>query len=135
WFPMFDEIEIDDAVNRWIGFSRYKCSLTATIDNVPCGLVTLYLQPYRRLAHQCEFGIIVSPEHRGKGIGTLLIKNAIHLAKSNFRIELLHLQVKGENPAMRLYSRMGFREFGRQNHWLKNENGDYESRVFMERFL
>ena len=82
-----------------------------------------------------RIGIIVSPEHRGKGIGTLLIKNAMHLAKNNFRIELMHLQVKGENPAMRLYSKMGFREFGRQNHWLKDENGVYESRVFMERFL
>ena len=60
-FRCFDEIEIDDAVNRWIGFSRYKCSLTATIDNVPCGLVTLYLQPYRRLAHQCELGLSSAP--------------------------------------------------------------------------
>ena len=29
WFPMFDEVEIEDAVQRWIGFARYKCSLTA----------------------------------------------------------------------------------------------------------
>lgn len=135
WFPMFDEVEIDDAVNRWIGFSRYKCSLTALKDGVPCGLITLYLQPYRRLSHQCEFGIIMSPEHRGQGIGTLLIKNAINLAKNNFRIELLHLQVNAENPAMRLYQRMGFREYGRQTHWLKDENGRYVGRVFMERFL
>lgn len=142
WFPMCDEIEVDDAVNRWIGFSRYKCSLTAVKDGIPCGLTTLYLQPYRKLAHQCEFGIIVAPESRGQGIGTLLIKNVMHLAKENFRIELLHLQVYAENPAMRLYQRMGFREYGRQNHWIKEvikEKGEeikiYVGRVFMERFL
>ena len=135
WFPMFDEMEIDDAVARWIGFSRYKCSLTATYNGVPCGICTLYLQPYRKLAHQCEFGIIVSPEMTNKGVGTLLISNIMHLAKENFHIELLHLQVYAENPAMHLYQRMGFKEFGRQTHWIKEKDDFYVGRVFMERFL
>lgn len=135
WFPMCDEVEIDDAVARWIGFSRYKCSLTAVINNVPCGISTLYLQPYRKLAHQCEFGIIVAPDMRGKGVGTSLINNLIHLAKENFNVELLHLQVYAENPAIRLYQRMGFREFGRQTHWIKENEDFYVGRVFMERFL
>lgn len=134
WFPMADNVEIDDAVNRWIGFSRYKCSLTAVLDGIPCGLMTLYLQPYRKLAHQCEFGIVVGSGYRGKGIGGELIKNGMHLAKEHFRIELLHLQVYAENPAMRLYKRFGFREFGRQTNWIK-DNGVYVGRVFMERFL
>lgn len=134
WFPMFDEAEIDDAVMRWIGFHRYKCSLTAVKDGIPCGLTTLYLQPYRKLAHQCEFGIIVGEGNRGAGIGGLLLTNLMHLAKENFRIELLHLQVYAENPAMRLYRRFGFREFGRQTHWIKDE-GVYVGRVFMERFI
>ncbi|KIC75406.1 putative acetyltransferase [Neochlamydia sp. EPS4] len=135
WFPMFDEVEIDDAVARWIGFSRYKCSLTATKEGVPCGITTLYLQPYRKLAHQCEFGIIVAPEMRGQGVGTLLISNLSHMAKENFKIEVLHLQVYAENPAINLYTRMGFREFGRQTHWIKEKDGFYVGRVFMERWL
>lgn len=135
WFPMDDQVEIDDAVNRWIGFSRYKCSLTAVKDGVPCGLTTLYLQPYRKLAHQCEFGIIVGESYRGRGVGTELLKNLMHLAKDQFRIELLHLQVYSENPAIHLYSRMGFTEFGRQMSWIKERDGTYTGRVFMERFL
>lgn len=135
WFPMDDQVEVDDAVNRWIGFSRYKCSLTAVKDGVPCGLTTLYLQPYRKLAHQCEFGIIVANNYRGQGIGTELLKNLIHLAKEQFRIELLHLQVYSENPAIHLYSRMGFKEFGRQMGWIRERDGTYTGRVFMERFL
>lgn len=134
WFPMYDEVEIDDAVMRWIGFHRYKCSLTAVKNGIPCGLTTLYLQPYRKLAHQCEFGIIVGSGFRGAGIGGLLLNNLMHLAKENFRVELLHLQVYAENPAMRLYRRFGFREFGRQTHWIKDD-GVYVGRVFMERFI
>lgn len=134
WFPMDDQIEIDDAVMRWIAFHRYKCSLTIVKDGIPCGIATLYLQPYRKLAHQCEFGIIVGKNFRNMGIGSYLMSSIMHLAKEKFKIELLHLQVYAENPAMRLYKRFGFKEFGRQDGWIK-ENNRYVGRVFMERFL
>ena len=135
WFPMADDVEIDDAVNRWVGFSRYKCSLTAVKDGVPCGLCTLYLQPYRKLAHQCEFGIIVGEKFRNQGVGTQLLKHLSHLARERFSIELLHLQVYAENPARRLYERLGFTEFGRQTHWIKEDDGTYTARIFMEKML
>ena len=135
WFPVSEEREIEDAIQCWIGFSRYKCSLTAVKDGVPCGVATLYLQPYRKLAHQCEFGIIVGTGYRGQGIGTELLKNLMHLAKDKFLIELLHLQVYSENPAIHLYTRMGFKEFGRQTHWIKEIDGTYTGRLFMEKNL
>lgn len=135
WFPMADEVEVDDATGRWIGFSRYKCSLTAVKEGVPIGLTTLYLQPYRKLAHQCEFGIIVAPEYRGQGVGSLLLSSLMTLAKDTFKIELLHLQVYSENPAIRLYSRFGFKEFGRQDRWIRELDGSYTGRIFMERNL
>jgi len=134
-FPMNDELEVNDAVARWIYFHKYKSSLTALYQGEPIGLATLYLQPYRRIAHQCEFGIIVDEKWRGRGIGALLIKNIIHLAKAEFRIELLHLQVYGGNPAVRLYERCGFVEFGRQAHWLKDIDNQYVARIFMEKLL
>jgi RimJ/RimL family protein N-acetyltransferase len=135
WFPMYDEVEIDDAVTRWIAFSKYRCSLTATFNGEPCGLTTLYLQPYKKLAHQCEFGIIVGTGHRNKGIGNELIKNIINLGRNYYGIELLHLQVYAENPAIHLYQRWGFKEFGRQTHWIKEAPDDYRGRVFMEKFI
>jgi RimJ/RimL family protein N-acetyltransferase len=134
WFPMYDETEIEDAVCRWISFNRYRCSLTVVKDGVPCGIATLYLQPYRRISHQCEFGIIISESYRNQGIGTYLLNNLLHFAKTHFNIELIHLQVYAENPAINLYKRFGFKEFGRQNHWIKDVDR-YVGRIFMERHL
>lgn len=134
WFPMIDEVEIDDAVMRWIAFYRFKCSLTITKDKIPCGIATLYLQPYRKLAHQCEFGIIVGTQYRNQGIGSYLMSSIMHLAKEKFNIELLHLQFYAENPAVNLYKRFGFTEFGRQSGWIKDE-GRSVGRIFMERYL
>lgn len=134
-FPMQSDPEIDDAIARWIGFSRYQCSLTAMIDGQPVGIATLFLQPYERIMHQCEFGMIVSEKVRGQGIGSALLKELMKLAKESFSIELLHLQVYEKNPAIRLYRQLGFREFGRQSHWIKEKDGRYQARIFMECYL
>lgn len=135
YFPMQDQIEIEDAANRWVGFSRYRCSLTAVKSEVPIGICTLYLQPYRKLMHQSEFGIIVAPSHRGLGIGARMLKALFELAKRDFAISLMHLQVYEGNPAIRLYERMGFREFGRQDKWIKERDDTYRGRIFMEKEL
>jgi putative acetyltransferase len=134
WFPLQDEIEIDDAVVRWISFYRFQCSITILKDGVPCGIATLYLQPYFKLAHQCEFGILVGKDYRNMGIGSYLMSCIMHLAKEKFMIELLHLTVYATNPAIKLYRRFGFTEFGRQEFWIKEKKG-YFARVFMERQL
>jgi RimJ/RimL family protein N-acetyltransferase len=134
WFPMANEFEVDDAVRRWISFSRVRSSLTAELDGKPCGLVTLYVQAYKKLQHQSEFGIIVASGMRNQGIGSFLMRSMMRLAKEQFHLELVHLQVYAENPAIRLYKRFGFREFGRQTHWIK-EQDRYVGRIFMERFL
>lgn len=135
WFPFGDDVEAEDSVKRWISFSRYRCSLTAVVDGVPKGLATLYLQPYKKLAHQCEFGIIVAPDARNLGIGAKLITSLEKLAKETFNIELIHLQVYEGNPAIRLYERMGYKKYGYQAHWIKELDGTYVGRTFMEKDL
>lgn len=133
-FPMADPPEIEDSVKHWIGFAKYKSSLTATIDGKPVGIATLCLMPYRKLIHQCLVSIIVSKEARGKGVGTLLMNNLLHLAKEYFGIEVLYLEVYEGNRAVNLYERFGFREIGFQKHFMK-EDGEYIGKIIMERIL
>jgi RimJ/RimL family protein N-acetyltransferase len=134
WFPMADPMEVEDSIRHWIGFSRYKCCLTAVVNGVPCGLATLYLMPYRKVAHQCLFSIIVAKEQRGKGVGTLLLNNLIHLAKEQFKLEVLYLEVYEGNPAINLYRKFGFKEVGFQKYFIK-EDGQYLGKTIMERLL
>jgi putative acetyltransferase len=105
-FPMASETEVDDAVRRWISFSRIRASLTVELDGRPVGLATLYIQTYRRLAHQTEY--------RNRGIGSFLLSSIMKLAKQHFHIELIHLQVYQDNRAIDLYKKFGFVEFGCQ---------------------
>ncbi|MBC7920667.1 MAG: GNAT family N-acetyltransferase [Ferruginibacter sp.] len=53
-----------------------------------------------------ELGVAVSPEYRGKGIGTVLLSRLIKATEDIY--ECISLSVTVENPALRLYQRLGF---------------------------
>ncbi len=134
WFPLADLREVEDAARIWVGYNKYGAVLTALWDSVPCGIANLYLQPYKKLAHQCLFAVIVDEKFRGKGIGTKLLRELMTLAKERFHIELLHLEVYAGNPAIRLYERFGFEVYGKQRHFVK-ENGKYLDKILMQKNL
>jgi putative acetyltransferase len=134
WFPLFDLREIEDAARIWISNIKYNSVLTALWDGQPCGIATLYLQPFRKLAHQCLFAIIVDEKFRGKGVGTRLLSDLEKLAKEQFHIELLHLEVYEGNPAIHLYQRLGFIQYGYHRHFIK-QNGEYLGKIMMQKVL
>ena len=134
WFPMSEEKEVEDAVQCWMGYCRYDSSITATIEGVPCGIGTLFLMPYRKVAHHALFKVIVAPEHQNKGIGTALVKNLKHLAKTYFQLELIHIEVFEGNPLLHILKKLDFQEFGRQERFVK-EGDKYFSRILMETYL
>ncbi len=134
WFPMADEREVDYAVRIWIGYSKWKAGLTALWNGEPCGFSVLYLHPYKKIAHQCLFGVVVRSGYQGKGVGTRIIEETIKLAKESFKIEVLHLEVYQKNPAKRLYERMGFSEYGFDKDFIKID-GQYVGKTCMQKMI
>ena len=59
-------------------------------------------------ANTPELGIGVRAEFRGKSVGTALLKALIDSARSQ-EFAQLSLSVESDNPALRLYERLGFR--------------------------
>lgn len=55
-----------------------------------------------------ELSVAVLPEHRGKGVGTLLITRLLEAARPAY--PSVSLSVRSTNPALRLYERLGFVE-------------------------
>ncbi len=52
-----------------------------------------------------ELGIALMPEHRGRGVGTLLLKHYLEQARARFTA--VSLSVSPNNPAMRLRRGVG----------------------------
>ncbi|AHK63814.1 GNAT family N-acetyltransferase [Chlamydia avium] len=133
-FPLKTETEIRDSVNFWVGFYRYHSSLTAVYKGEVAGVATLILNPYIKVSHHALISIIVGPLYRNQGIGTALLNNLCHLAKTRFHLEILYLEVYEENRAINLYKRFGFVEVGRQKRFYKDEIG-YLAKITMEKNL
>lgn len=129
-FPFgFDERE--DALKNWIGFSKFKASLTGTLDGVPCAIGTLFLMPYKKVAHHCSFYLVVDPAHRRKGIGSAMVRNLLHLAKTRFRLESVHVEIYEPSLLLPILQKQGFEQFARQENFVEGRR----ARILLEHFF
>lgn len=135
WFPMDSGPEIDDSINVCMSYVKSKAILTAEYKNQVCGIACLYIQGFKKIAHQCLFVIILDKEYRGKGIGQKLMSELMKLAKERFQIKILHLEVYDTNPAIYFYERLGFEKYGYQKNFVKQKDGTYLGKTMMKKHL
>jgi RimJ/RimL family protein N-acetyltransferase len=133
-FPFSFE-EKDDAVKNWIGFSKYKASLTGTMNGTPCAVGTLFLMPYKKVSHHCSFYLVVDPEHRRKGIGTSMVRNLLHLAKTRFKLESVHAELFLPASLESVLLRLEFHPFARQDGFVKIDENHLRPRLLLEHFF
>lgn len=65
----------------------------------------------------------VVPEARGRGLGEQLIRKAVADARTR-HAERLFLEARHNNPAIRLYERLGFSEIGRRKEYYRTASGE-----------
>lgn len=66
--------------------------------------------------HTPELSIAVLPKYRGRGIGTKLLTELFSQVRNQY--SAVSLSVSSNNPALRLYRRLGFEVINRQNNSL-----------------
>jgi ribosomal protein S18 acetylase RimI-like enzyme len=106
------EPEIERYVLGWgrrgdQGFAAIERSTSRVVGAVWIRLFTAESKSYGYLADDApELSIALLPEYRNRGIGTSLLNRLIHETRSHFKA--LSLSVSTDNPAVRLYTRLGF---------------------------
>jgi putative acetyltransferase len=131
WFPMSNLIEVEDAVRICMGYVKLGAMYTADYEGIPIGTANLYINAFSKIKHQSLFAITVRRDVRGKGVGTKLLSHLIEMSKERFQIELLHLEVYQNNPAIRMYEHFGFKEYGRHENFLKEASG-FRDKILMQ---
>jgi RimJ/RimL family protein N-acetyltransferase len=86
----------------------------------------------RKQAHQGNFGIAIAGDHRGRGIGRVLITTLLDWAAAHPLLEKVRLHVWADNTgAIRLYERCGFRHEARTPCHFRLGPGHYVDDVQM----
>jgi len=131
WFPMSNLIEIEDAVRICIGYIKSGAMYTAEYEGIPIGTANLYVNVFSKMKHQALFAITIRRDVRGQGVGTKMLQHLVDMARERFHLEVLHLEVYQDNPAIRLYQRFGFQEYGRHKNFLREPDG-FRDKILME---
>lgn len=90
---------------------------------------------FRRYRHRCEVAIALYQEYCGAGIGRIMLETVLDVAKS-CGYEQAELEViAGNERAIRLYQKLGFREYGRFPDNMKYADGSYADSIWMMKKL
>jgi ribosomal protein S18 acetylase RimI-like enzyme len=97
--------------------------LGAIADNRLVGMAGFYQEEGPKTRHKGHiWGVYVTQDWRGKGVGRRLLSELITHARVNPELEQLYLAVAaGQDPAKRLYESLGFEVYGREPHAIKLE--------------
>jgi RimJ/RimL family protein N-acetyltransferase len=105
--------------------------LVARVDSKLVGGASIHPRTDKR-AHTAEFGIYIRDSYRNLGLGTMLTRVFIEIAKKR-GIEILQLSVHATNErAFHVYKKCGYRECGRLTRDVKFLDGTYTDRILME---
>jgi len=131
----YNEFAIDN--EKWMSKlinDKNNLLLVAEFDSKIIGNIDLTMSKHKMLSHTGLIGMGVVPVWQNQGVGTKLIENVIDWGIRNPEIEILWLQVFGNNlKGISLYKKMGFIINGNQKGFIKNQKGEYIDNVFMFR--
>jgi RimJ/RimL family protein N-acetyltransferase len=109
--------------------------LAFTVEGQLVGKCLFRTSDRRKLRHHGTFGIDVHGDYRGQGVGSALITALLDWAAAHPEIEKVCLGTFATNAgAHRLYTRLGFRDEGRQIRYFKLGPGEYVDDIQMSIF-
>jgi DNA-binding MarR family transcriptional regulator/L-amino acid N-acyltransferase YncA len=87
-------------------------------------------------SHIANAAYMIQDTYRGKGIGSLLVKASLHIAKNlNFQAMQFNMVLSHNTIAIKLYEKLGFKMIGTIPEATCNPDGSYQDGYIMHRKL
>jgi ribosomal protein S18 acetylase RimI-like enzyme len=134
YYSAVNEKEREVIARNWIGFYRFKASLTAIFKQEPIGFATLFLMPYKKVCHIAMLYIVVDENFQKKGVGDSLLRNIENQAKRQFNLDSIHLEVVKGAPVESLLIKSGYEKLFEQEAFFNIETKEV-ARVLYEKSL
>jgi RimJ/RimL family protein N-acetyltransferase len=133
-YPYPKEMSKEEARVEWM--SPPKRVFVAVLDAKVIG--TYYIKPNQsgRGSHVCNCGYIVSSEARGQGVATrLCIESQKKALELGFKAMQFNLVVSTNEPAVHLWSKLGFQTVGHLPKAFLHANQGYVDALVMYKWL
>jgi RimJ/RimL family protein N-acetyltransferase len=119
--------------NAKIGILKQDFFLIARVDGKVVGGANVISDPEVQIcAHVAHYNIFISKNFRNLGLGTILTKEFVEIAKQH-GVEVLQLGVYASNErAFHVYQKCGFKQAGRLTRCIKFSDGTYTDQILME---
>ena len=132
WLPTFNaNSNIADWVN-WIQRTNQSrdVMLVAEIDDEYTGHLTLQTEEWMASRHVAKLGIIITKDHRGRGIGRALMQAAEEAALDSGFQKIILSTFEDNLIARSLYATMKYREVGVRKRHFKMPKGFIDEVLF-----
>ena len=125
-----------DEFHRQFFTPQGKVYVCETSDGKVIGGFYLKANYSGRSSHIANAAYMISSTYRGKGVGSLLIKASLHLAKAmGFHALQFNMVLSQNTLAVKLYQKLGFNIVGTIPEAVRNPDGSYQGGYVMHRKL
>lgn len=116
--------------------SEREILLLALADGQLAGNCSIQsLGSFKRLRHRCDVAIALYQEYCGCGIGRIMLETVLELAKKAHYEQAELEVVEGNDNAIVLYEKLGFKRYGTFPSNMKYADGSYRDAYWMMKKL
>lgn len=118
----------EESDNEMMLIAEFDGELAANAGIYPIGR-------FDRVKHKADFGVSVKKAYWGMGLGTIMLERMISIAREA-GYEKLNLEViAGNDSAVRIYEKYGFKRYGTEEKGFRYRNHTYADICYMHLIL
>lgn len=128
-----DDVSAPKTIRAWAATLDYDrvLPLVALTDGKVVGDATLHRRPHDWTRHVGRMRLVVDPQYRQKGLGTLLVKELVEIGKG-MKLERLVVELMGtQQAALSAFRHLGFERVAVLYNHVKDQAGRPQDLVIM----
>ncbi|PWB81084.1 MAG: hypothetical protein C3F08_02820 [Candidatus Methylomirabilota bacterium] len=132
-----DDVSLREVIDSWAEDIDYGkvLPLIAEVDDTIVGDATLHRRKFGWTSHVGKVRLVVDPDYRAKGLGTLMLKAVIETAKK-IGLQILVAEImEGQTEALKILKDLGFTKEAVFYNYVKDQIGEEHDLVVMMKNL
>jgi ribosomal protein S18 acetylase RimI-like enzyme len=128
-----DDVSKPATIQSWVNELDYErvLPLLALVEGKVVGDATLHRRPLGWTRHLCKVRLVIDPAYRQKGLGSLLVRELIEIAKG-LKLERLVVELMGsQQAALAAFRHLGFERAAVLYRHVKDRVGRPQDLVIM----